>query len=135
MDAVILIGRIVFALLFLASGMAHLAQADAMAGYAESMGVKPAKPAVVVSGLMIIVGGAMVAVGAWADVGSLLLVVFLLPAAFLMHPFWKFEGEQQQSEMSVFMKDLSLAGAAFAMFGFFVTLGTDLGLTITGPLF
>jgi len=135
MDVVILIGRIAFALLFLASGMAHFAQADAMAGYADSMGVKPAKPAVLVSGLMILVGGAMVAAGVWADVGSLFLVAFLLPTAFLMHPFWKFEGEQQQTEMSVFMKDISLAGAAFAMFGFFVSLGTDLGLTVTGPLF
>lgn len=135
MDVVILIGRILFAVLFLASGFGHFAQTDAMVGYAESLGVKPAKPAVLASGLLIIVGGVMVAAGIWADLGSLLLVAFLIPSAFLMHPFWKYEGEQQQMEMPAFMKDISLAGAALAMFGFFSMAGTDLGLTITGPLF
>jgi len=135
MDVVILIGRILFAVLFLASGFAHLAQADAMGGYAESLGVKPAKPLVLGSGVLIIAGGIMVAAGIWADLGSLLLVAFLVPTAFLMHPFWKFDGEQQQMEMPAFMKDISLAGAAVAMFGFFQMVGTDLGLTITGPLF
>lgn len=135
MDVVILIGRILFAVLFLASGFGHLAQTDAMAGYAESLGVKPAKPLVVLSGLLIIGGAVMVAAGIWADLGSLLLVVFLIPTAFLMHPFWKFDGEQQQMEMPAFMKDLSLAGAALVFFGFFQMVGSDLGLTITGPLF
>ncbi|MDK1010996.1 MAG: DoxX family protein [Actinomycetota bacterium] len=135
MDIVILIGRIAFALLFIASGYAHFSKTAAMTGYAESLGVKPAKPLVLLSGLFLIVGGAMVATGAWADVGALVLVAFLLPTAFLMHPFWKFEGEQQQTEMVSFMKDLSLAGAALALFGLFVTVGSDLGYTITGPIF
>lgn len=135
MDVVILIGRILFAVLFLASGFGHFARADMMAGYAESLGVKPAKPLVVGSGLLIVAGGVMVAAGIWADLGSLLLVAFLVPTPLLMHPFWKFEGEQQQMEMPAFMKDISLAGAALMMFGFFQIVGADLGLTITGPLF
>lgn len=135
MDVVILIGRILFALLFLSSGFGHLARADMMAGYAESLGVKPAKPLVLVTGVQIIVGAVMVAAGIWADLGSLLLVAFLIPTAFLMHPFWKFEGEQQQMDMPHFFKDLSLAGAALMFFGFYQMVGTNLGLTITGPLF
>ena len=135
MEIVILIGRIVFAVLFLASGFGHLAQTDAMAGYAESMGVKPAKLLVILSGVLIIVGGVMVAVGIWADLGALLLVAFLIPTALLMNPFWKYEGEQQQMEMANFMKNLSLAGAALALFGFFNLVGAELGYTVTGPLF
>ncbi len=135
MDVVILIGRIVFAVLFVASGLGHLTRTEAMAGYAESLGVRPARPLVVLSGLVILVGSVMVAAGIWADLGALLLVAFLVPTAFLMHPFWRFDGQQQQMEMPSFLKDLSLAGAALALFGFFVTVGTGLGLTITGPLF
>ena len=130
-----LIGRIVFAVLFLASGFGHLAQTDAMAEYAESMGVKPAKLLVILSGVLIIVGGVMVAAGIWADLGALLLVAFLIPTALLMNPFWKYEGEQQQMEMANFMKNLSLAGAALALFGFFNLVGAELGYTVTGPLF
>ncbi len=39
--------------------------------------------------------------------------MFLLSTAFVMHPFWK-ESDPQASmnEMSHFMKDLALAGAA-----------------------
>ena len=135
MEVVILVGRIAFAVLFLASGFGHLIQTKAMAGYAESLGVKPAKPLVVLSGIQIIVGGAMVGAGVWADLGSLILVAFLIPTAIMFHPFWKFEGQQQQMEMTNFLKDLSLAGAALALFGFFYQAGAALGLTITGPLF
>ena len=135
MDAVILIGRIVFAVLFLTSGIGHLTQTKAMAGYAESVGVKPAKPLVVLSGMQLIVGAGMVAAGVWADLGSLILVAFLVPTAFLFHPFWKSEGQQRQMEMTAFLKDFSLTGAALALFGFFYIADTALGLTITGPLF
>ena len=51
-----------------------------------------------------------------------------------MHPFWKFEGQQQQMEMPHFFKDISLAGAALMFFGFYQILG-DIGFTVTGPLF
>ncbi len=134
MDVVVLIGRILFAILFVGSGFGHLGQTEAMAGYAESMGVKPAKALVIVSGLLIIAGGLMVAIGIWADLGALFLVVFLVLAAFLMHPFWRFEGQQQQMEMSHFLKDLALAGASLMFFGLYQSLG-DIGFTVTGPLF
>ena len=135
MDIVVLIGRILFSILFLASGGAHFAMAEDMTGYAASMGVKPAKPAVLISGLMIVAGGLMVALGLWLDLGAALIIAFLVPTAFLMSPFWKMEGEMRQTEQVQFMKNLSLAGAALAILGLAGIVGSDLGLTITGPLF
>ena len=136
MDVVALIGRILFALLFLGSGYGHLAQSEAMAGYASSRGVPAAKLAVQASGVLIIVGGLMVLLGIWADLGALLLVLFLLPTALLMHAFWKETDPQaKQMEMIQFQKDLALAGAALLIFALVVKLGDGLGLTITGPLF
>ncbi|MFC8047891.1 DoxX family protein [Nocardia sp. NPDC057353] len=135
MDVVVLIGRILFALLFLGSAAGHLSQADAMAGYAQSRGVPAPKLAVLGSGVLMLIGALSVLLGVWADLGSLLLVLFLLPTAVLMHPFWKeTDPETKQMEMIGFNKDVALGGAALALFAFFAHT-PELGLTLTGPLF
>ncbi|MBB5957732.1 putative membrane protein YphA (DoxX/SURF4 family) [Saccharothrix tamanrassetensis] len=136
MDVIALIGRILFVLLFFGSAMGHLTQTEAMAGYAASKNIPSPKLATQASGVVMIVGGLMVLLGVWADLGALLLALFLLPTAFLMHDFWKQTDPQaKQQEMIQFNKDLSLAGAALLFFGIYAGPGSDLGLTITGPLF
>ncbi|WP_419703562.1 DoxX family protein [Promicromonospora sp. NFX87] len=133
MDVVLLIGRVLFVALFLGSAVGHLTQTDAMAGYAASRGVKMARPATVVSGVMMVLGGLSVLLGVWGDLGALLLFLFLVPTAFLMHGFWReTDPTARQTEMVQFNKDVALAGAALA---FFWAFSQDPGLTITGPLF
>jgi putative oxidoreductase len=135
-DVVAFIGRILFVVLFLNSAFGHLSQTQALAGYAQSKGVPAAKAATLVAGVVMLIGGLMVILGLWADLGALLLVVFLLPTAVLMHAFWKeTDAQARQQEMIHFLKDLALGGAALFMFAVFVKLGDDLGITITGPLF
>jgi uncharacterized membrane protein YphA (DoxX/SURF4 family) len=93
-------------------------------------------PAVYLGGVLLAVGGLSVLLGIWPDLGALVLVVFLLPTAVLMHNFWRETNAQtKQLEMIQFMKDISLAGAALALFGLFAALGDELGLVIAGPLF
>jgi putative oxidoreductase len=136
MDVVALIGRILFAALFLGSAFGHLSQSAAMTGYASSKGVPQAKLAVLGSGVLILVGGLLVLLGLWMDLGALLLVVFLVPTAVLMHPFWKeTDAMAKQGEMVHFQKDMALAGAALLVFALYAGYGADLGVTITGPLF
>ncbi|MEU7767894.1 DoxX family membrane protein [Nocardia sp. NPDC049190] len=135
MDVVVLIGRVLFSLLFLGSAFGHFAQTDAMAEFAQSRGIPMAKIAVLASGVLFGLGGLSVLLGVWADLGSLLLAVLLLPTAFLMHGFWKeTDAQTKQVEMVSFNKDVALAGAALTLFAFFAHVD-DLGLTITGPLF
>jgi putative oxidoreductase len=135
-DVVALIGRILFAAVFIGSSIGHLTQTQAMTGYAQSKGVPAARVAVLASGVLMLVGVLMVLLGIWADLGALLLVAFLVPTAFLMHPFWKETDPQAKiMEMVQFQKDLSLAGASLLIFALIIKLGDDLGLTITGPLF
>lgn len=135
MDVLVLIGRIMYGMLFIGSAFGHLTQTDGMAGYAESRGVPSPRLAVQVTGAQILLGGLMVLLGVWADLGALLLVLFLVLAAVLMHGPWKFDDpEERQMEMIQFMKDLALAGAGLALFAF-LSNTPDLGLTITGPLF
>jgi putative oxidoreductase len=135
MDILVLIGRVLFAVLFLGAGINHVTQSKAMGGYAASKGVPAATIAVFGSGVLLLAGSLSVLLGIWADLGSLLLIIFLVPTAVLMHPFWKETGDARQLEMSQFLKDVALAGAALMLLAFFSYTGSKLGLTITGPLF
>ena len=137
MDVIALIGRILFALIFLASGsIGHIGQRKPMAQYASAQGVPAAEPLVVGSGVLILVGGLMIALGIWGDLGALLLLVFVVPTAYFMHAFWKVEDAMQRANQQAhFMKNLALAGGSIMAFVLFAGLGHDLGLTITGPLF
>lgn len=136
MDVIALIGRILFVFLFFGSAFGHLTQTEAMAGYAGAKGVPSPKAATFGSGVLMAIGALMLLLGVWADLGALLLVVFLLPTAFLMHAFWKeTDPQNRQVEMIQFNKDLALAGGALMFFGLYAGPGSELGLTITGPLF
>jgi uncharacterized membrane protein YphA (DoxX/SURF4 family) len=136
MDVIVLIGRVLFVAIFLASGFAHLGQARNMSGYVESKGVPNALLAVQVSGVQMLVGGLMVLLGIWMDLGFLILAAFLVPAALLIHPFWKSTDPAEMNvERAQFMKNISLTGACLALFALVAYLGPDLGLTITEPLF
>lgn len=133
MDIIVLIARILFAAIFIASGIGHLTQSDAMAGYAKSVGVPMAKLSVIVSGVLMVVGSLSIILGVWGDLGAVMILVAVAPIAFLMHKYWTAEGEARMNEQIQFNKTLSLAGGALALFALFV-LVPELGLTVTGPL-
>ena len=135
MDVLILLGRIMFAALFLNSAVAHFTRTRAMAGYAASRGVPASFAATVFGGMLLAAGGLSVLFGVWADLGALLLAVFLVPTALLMHGFWRDSAEARVSEQVQFFKDLALAGAALALAGLFATAGDKVAYTLTGPLF
>lgn len=134
MDVIVLIARILFVAIFLASGIGHLKATEAMAGYAEYKKVPAPKFSVIASGLLMVVGALSVLLGAWGDLGSLLLLVAILPIPFLMHRYWAEEGEARATEQVQFNKTVSLVGGALALFALFVMV-PELGLTLTDPLF
>ncbi len=108
-----LVGRILFSMVFIGSGLNHFLKLKESTAYAQSKGVPAAKLVTLVSGLMILVGGVFVLLGWHRFIGAGLLVIFLVPTAFVMHAFWReTDPMMMQTEMSHFMKDLALAGAA-----------------------
>ncbi len=135
MDILLVIGRVLFALIFINSGIAHLTKLHAMTGYAQYKKVPAAKLSVIVTGLMLVVGGLYIALGVYADLGALLLAIFLVASAFMMHNFWTIEDAQaKQGETINFFKNLALAGAALIIF-VMVGTGVDFGPSITEGLF
>lgn len=107
------IGRALFSMVFILSGMNNLMKLNDMAAYAGGKGVPAPKVATALSGLMLVAGGIFVVIGWTRFIGAGLLVIFLVPTAFMMHPFWKEQDPvMRANETAHFMKDLALAGAA-----------------------
>ena len=135
LDWVLLLGRVLFGLLFFMSGIGHLTQ-PAMRDYAKGMGVPAPEILVPLTGIQIIVGSLMVVLGIWPDLGALLLFIFLVPVAFVMHRFWGLTDRMMAAtQQAHFLKNLALAGASLALFVFFTRCADRLALVVTGPLF
>ena len=130
MNAVLLVGRILFGALFVTSGIAHFAKLEAMTGYAKYKKLPAAKFGVIISGLLFLLGGIYIMFGFWVDLGALFLAITLILAAFIFHNFWKeTDATAKMNEQISFNKDLSLAGAALILLAL-IASGT---LTDFGP--
>jgi putative oxidoreductase len=137
MDWVLLIGRILFASIFIASGItAHLVQRKASAAYARSLGAPAPELLTPLSGIAIIVAGVMIVLGVWVDLAALVIIAFLLSIAYFMHAFWKIDDPQMRAiQMSQFMKNIALVGGALVLFYLFIEFGEDIGLVIEPAVF
>jgi len=134
-EIALIAGRVLFALIFINSGISHFTKNEAITGYAKFKKVPMAKAAVYLSGLMILLGGIYIVLGFYADLGALLIALFLIPTAFLMHAFWKeTDPTAKQNETIGFFKDLSLAGAALIIFAL-LRGGADFGSNVGTLLF
>lgn len=132
MEILALLGRVLFSVMFVTSGMAHITKRQYMTEYAKSMGAPAPHIWVPVTGLAIVAAAAMVTLGIFGDAGALVIAGFLAATAFWMHPFWKMEGEMAQTQQIQFMKNLTMAGGALALAALFICTP---GLSLTGPLF
>lgn len=131
MDIIFIVGRILFGVIFLASGIGHFAAREAMVGYAQYKKLPLATLLVPVSGLMIILGAVSVVAGIYPAYGALLLALFLLPTAFIFHNFWtETDAQAKMTSQISFNKDISLAGAALILFYIFSTIEDLPGLLL-----
>ena len=108
-----LVGRILFSMVFVMSGISHLTNLQMMTGYAQSKGLPAPKAMTALSGIVIMVAGALLIVGYTRFIAAGLLFVFLLATSFMFHAFWKeTDPGAKMNEMIHFLKDMALAGAA-----------------------
>lgn len=136
METVMFIGRILFAVMFVLSGINHFTKAEAMTGYAQFKGVPQPKLANLASGALMVAGGLSVILGIVADLGALVVSILLVVMAVLMHDFWKQTDPQaKQTEMIGFLKNISMAGGGLFMFAFMSLDGASYGPAITDSLF
>ncbi len=112
-DILFLIARVLLSAMFIRSGIAHLTRSGPMAEYAKAVGHIPAPQlAVIVSGLMLLLGGLSLLLGFHPRIGAALVFVFLVVAAFTMHAYWKETDPMARAGQDAqFWKNITLAGA------------------------
>jgi putative oxidoreductase len=111
------IGRIIFGSYFIFNAFNHFTHIGVMSGYAESKGVPAARLAVVVTGLLLLLGGISMLLGLYPIFGIILLLIFFIPVSFWMHAFWTTADPQRKMiERINFMKNMALIGALLMLF-------------------
>lgn len=115
---VLVTGRVGLASLFLLGGLNKILNYDSTLLSMREAGLEPAGfllPLVIVLEL---VGGSFVAVGnRMAGMAALLLAGFTIATNFAFHEFWAMEGERAALELSLFFKNISIAGALIFVAG------------------
>jgi uncharacterized membrane protein YphA (DoxX/SURF4 family) len=121
-ELVFLVGRLLIGGLFAFMGLNHFMDTDTMAGYAASKGVPAPRLSVLASGATLVFGGLLIVLGLYPAVGAGVIAAFFLVVTPKMHDFWNVEDpQQQQSEMTDFLKNAVLLGTSLVL----LSLGTQ----------
>ena len=110
-----LVARVLFGGVLAFTGLNHFLDLEGMAGYAEMKGIPAPTFSVALSGFVLIAGGLGVALGVFPALAGAALAGFLLVATPTMHDFWAAPEEQQQTEMTQFLKNVGLFAASLAL--------------------
>ncbi|WP_324662045.1 DoxX family protein [Haloarcula sediminis] len=110
-----LLARLLFGGVLAFMGLNHFTGAEGMIPYAEAKGLPAPAASVYGSGGLLVFSGLLIIVGAYPVVAAGALAVFLLVSAVAMHGFWAVPEEQQQDEMTQFLKNVAMAGGALAL--------------------
>jgi putative oxidoreductase len=112
MDTLGAIGRIIFGLFFIYHGYGHFANFKNMVGYAKHKKIPQPEMMVSLSGAMLLLGGISFVLGLEMQLGSILLIAFMIPTTYQMHQFWvEKEPQTKMNEMIGFTKNMAIIGA------------------------
>ncbi|WP_254522509.1 DoxX family protein [Natrinema caseinilyticum] len=116
-----LAARVLFGGLLAFQGLNNFQNAETMTGYAQAKGVPAARANVLLSGGILVFGGLGIVFGAFPAIAAGAVAIFLLVVTPMMHNFWAVPKDQQQAEMTNFIKNLELLGATVV----FLALGSE----------
>ncbi len=103
---VLLLARILICVIFALSGIQKILD---FSGSAQALAAKGINPSwFFLSGCiaLLLLGSTLVVLGLWARYGAVLLLIFLIPVSFIMHPPFSDEPMQQIQ----FLKNLAIMG-------------------------
>jgi len=111
---VFLLARLLFGGVVAFTGVNNFTSADQMVAYADAKGIPAASLLVPFSGGQLLFGGLAIVLGVYPVLGAGAIAVFLPIAAVTMHDFWTVPEEEQQTEMTQFLKNVIMTGGALA---------------------
>ncbi len=107
-----ILGRILLGGYFIMNGYNHFKNLEMLTGYAQSKKVPIPKIAVLMTGLMMFLGGLGILLGIYVQLSVLLLSLFLIGTLIKMHRYWEVADPMaRMGEHVNFYKNLGLLGA------------------------
>jgi putative oxidoreductase len=117
MKVSVLLGRVLYSLIFVMASLGHFSKGTV--DFAAAHGVPLAPIAVPASGILALVGGLSVALGYKAKWGAGLLALFLIPVTLTFHNFWAMQDPvTAQMHQIMFLKNVSMLGGAILILNF-----------------
>lgn len=116
------IGRTLFSLIFIASGLSKIGDWDKTISYMESHNMILTPIFLMIAILLQVIGGLSIITSYKTKIGTILLLTFMLAATFIFHDFWTLPTETelelitQQIEMVSFLKNITIIGALILIF-------------------
>ena len=122
-SAILFVGRLLFVGLFMSTAVNHIRSRDRYVAIAKGRIPIPyvaGWPA----GVWLLLADVSLVLGVWPDIGALMLAAFLVPITILFHPFWAIsDPAQRRTQEMNFYRNVSLVGAALALFALFSVVG------------
>jgi len=111
-----LLGRLLFASGLGALAIRNLTNLDGRIAYADAKGVPAADTLVPVASALLL--GGSIGIGTWKlpKLSAASVATFFLGVTPLMHDFWAVDDDSRDQELTSFLQNLTLLGAAIAFF-------------------
>jgi putative oxidoreductase len=113
-DILYALARAMFSATFVISAIRHSCDRGAALDEMSAGGMPRSNTLLLGSIMLRLLGGLSVLLGFHARIGGLLLVVFILPATFIVHAFWEKPPEKRVHELTELLNNVAItAGALF----------------------
>jgi putative oxidoreductase len=103
---VLLLARILICIIFALSGIQKILDFSESAQMLQEKGIKPGWFFLAGCIALLLLGSLFIVLGLWARYGAVLLLIFLIPVSFIMHPPLSHDSMDQIQ----FLKNLSMMG-------------------------
>ena len=116
------LGRTLFSLIFIASGLSKIGDWDKTISYMETHDMIFTTFFLIMAIILKVTGGLSIITSYKSKIGAILLLFFIIPATFIFHNFWVLQKETdlqivtQQAEMVSFLKNITIVGALILIF-------------------
>lgn len=113
-----LVGRILIAVIFIISGWGKIGGFEGTVGYMASKGLPMPQVLLVLTILLELGGGLMIAAGYKARWVALLFFLWLIPTTFIFHAFWGIDPKEAATQRIQFLKNVSIMGGMLMVYAF-----------------
>jgi putative oxidoreductase len=114
-DITTLAGRILISVIFLISGFFKVGGYAQLVGYATAVHLPMPGVAIAAAAAVELACGLAILAGFKTRFVAWLLFLYLIPVTYVFHNFWAVQGQEQQTQMVNFLKNIAIMGGLLVL--------------------